>query len=250
MYPNLEGKHEHDPLVTPKRYFEYAKERGDYPKKKIPNTVVICFHKTLLDYVKENYNVEKIDFEEDFYRINNSDMGIIGNFGIGAPTTAIIIEELAELGVKNIISLGLAGSLDEDLEMGKAVICNRAIRDEGTTYHYTQGSRYAEPTKDYNEKIKDIFREEGMDFIEGLTWTIDAPYRETLEEVQMYKEEGVKTVEMEASAIFVVGKFRGLEVASIFVVSDHLTETDWKPQFKEAEEKMGSIFDILFRNLK
>lgn len=248
MYPKFEDKHEHDPLVTTEQYFEYLKEGGNYPEGRIPKTVIMCFHPVLLDYVKENYKTEKIDFEDDFHKIRESDVGIIGNFGIGAPATAIIIEELAGLGVENIVSLGTAGSLDEELEMGQIIVCNRAIRDEGTTYHYTQDSKYCEPTGDFKEKLKNKLRSGGVDFIEGMTWTIDAPYRETPEEVEMYREEGVKTVEMEASAIFVVGKFRDLNVSSVFVVSDHLTETEWEPQFREAEEKLGRIFDVIFNS--
>jgi purine-nucleoside phosphorylase len=60
----------------------------------------------------------------------------------------------------------------------------------------------------------------------GSSWTIDTPYRETRKEVQMYREEGVLTVEMEASALFSVARASGVEAAVLFTVSDSLGGLD------------------------
>jgi uridine phosphorylase len=49
---------------------------------------------------------------------------------------------------------------------------------------------------------------------------MDAPYRETVEEVRYYQGEGVLTAEMEAAALFAVAKARGVELACAFVISD------------------------------
>ena len=73
--------------------------------------------------------------------------------------------------------------------------------------------------------------ERGAAFRRGATWTIDTPYRETVEEVRHYRREGVLTVEMEAAALFAVAAVRGVEAASVFVLSDLLGETEWTPEF-------------------
>ena len=62
----------------------------------------------------------------------------------------------------------------------------------------------------------------------GPTWTTDAPYRETFEEVRQYQAEGVKTVEMESAGLFAVGQVRGVQTASVVVVMDSLASFHWQ----------------------
>jgi uridine phosphorylase len=74
--------------------------------------------------------------------------------------------------------------------------------------------------------------EAGIAYTRGPTWTIDAPYRETVEEIRHYQAEGVLTVEMEAAALFAVGQCRAIEVAAAFVISGSLGELVWDPEFR------------------
>jgi uridine phosphorylase len=61
---------------------------------------------------------------------------------------AIVIEELAALGVKAIVGIGTAGGLSSDLEVGQAVLCTAALRDDGTSHHYLPPTRWALPDSD------------------------------------------------------------------------------------------------------
>ena len=74
----------------------------------------------------------------------------------------------------------------------------------------------------------------------GMTWTIDAPYRETVAEVKHYQDAGVLTVEMEAAALFAVATIRGVPIASAFSISDLLTSVTWEPRF-DAPELDGGL---------
>ena len=65
----------------------------------------------------------------------------------------------------------------------------------------------------------------------GSAWTIDAPFRETVVEARHYADNGVAVVEMEAAALFAVGRVRDVEVASAFAISDSLADGEWVPQF-------------------
>ena len=78
-----------------------------------------------------------------------------------------------------------------------------------------------------------------MRFTSGTSWSIDTPYRETVSEARRYRHQGVLTVEMEAAALFAVGKHRKAEVASLFSVSDSLTDLPWKPQFHLRRNQAG-----------
>ena len=81
------------------------------------------------------------------------------------------------------------------------------------------------------------------------TWTIDTPYRETIDEVRHYQADGVLTVEMEAAALFAVGVHRGVDVAAAFVISDLLTEDRWHGQFHDAVDPLHRLYHATLRVL-
>ena len=62
----------------------------------------------------------------------------------------------------------------------------------------------------------------------GTTWTTDAPYRETMKEIQQYQTEGVITVEMESSALFAIGQAHEIQTAALLVVGDSLANMRWE----------------------
>ena len=97
---------------------------------------------------------------------------------------------------------------------------------------------------------KNIFSERSLiknniSFTKATSWTIDAPYRETKAQVQRYRKQGVATVEMESSALFVVAQIRKVKIASAFVVSNVLKDEKWTPQFgaKHVNKKLYELFD-------
>jgi purine-nucleoside phosphorylase len=81
----------------------------------------------------------------------------------------------------------------------------------------------------------------GLEFRTGTSWTIDTPYRETVDEVRHYQAEGVLCVEMEAAGLFAVAEVRGLELASAFVISDSLAELVWSTRFHSPEVASGLV---------
>jgi len=154
--------------------------------------------------------------------------------GIGSPHAVTVMEELIGLGGKEFIVVGTAGGLQN---FG-IFLCNKAIRDEGTSYHYIPAGKYSYPNENLSKRFGKSIKKFGLDFKEGTTWTIDAPYRETKAEVQHYKKEGVKSVEMEASALFTVAQIRKVKIATAFVVSDLLGSDAWDPQFDKRHVKI------------
>ena len=84
--------------------------------------------------------------------------------------------------------------------------------------------------------------EKNLAYEVGTTWTIDAPYRETVTEVRKYRDEGVLTVEMEAAAIFSVAEYLNLNACAIFTISDYLTEDKWELHFHLTNKHMENLF--------
>ena len=125
------------------------------------------------------------------------------------------------------------------------MVCEKAIRDEGTSHHYIKPSKYAYPSKRITEEIKTALKRLSYKYFTGTTWTIDAPYRETVAEVKRYQKEGVATVEMEASALFAIAKYRHAELGAMFTISDSLAELEWKPEFHSKQTSEG--LEILYK---
>ncbi|TFF90810.1 MAG: purine-nucleoside phosphorylase [Promethearchaeota archaeon] len=171
-------------------------------------------------------------------------MGICGGFGIGAPAVAVLIEELAAFGVNNFLSIGTAGALQKDLRLGSYVICNKAIRDEGTSYHYLKPEKFSYPSANIMKNLVEVAKDLELTYSLGIIWTIDAPYGETIEEIDIYRKEGVLTVEMEAAAIFAVAKYLNVEAAALFTISDYLCGDKWQLHFHFTEEHLKTLFTI------
>jgi uridine phosphorylase len=240
-FPNLKNKHAEDAMFSPKEFIAYAKKQGKY-KFRVPERVILCYEKSLLKHILENHSVTKINSSYgDTYLINETrgKILIIGNFGIGAPIATIVLEEFIELGAKKFISIGTAGTLQKGVKIGDFMVCEKAIRDDGVSYHYLKSSKYAHASKELTKNIINSMEKLKQKYIVGTSWTIDAPYRETVAEARQYQKEGITTVEMEASALFAVAKYRNVELGAIFTISDSLAELEWKAKFHLKKTKKG-----------
>jgi len=253
-FPNFKNKHLKDSVFSPKDFILYKKLLGQLPKGRPPEGVIICYDRKLMQNIVEKQKAKKLNFfMGDFYLLpeTKNKLGIIGNFGIGSSVSAIVLEELIACGIKKFVTIGAAGALNRHLEIGDIVLPDRAIRDEGTSHHYFKYAKYSYPSKKTFTKIKKLLDKSGKKYFTGTTWTIDSPYRETVAEVRHYQKEGVLTVEMEASAMFAVAKYRNAEIGALFVISDSLAELEWKPRFhtKKFKKSLENIFKIAVSSL-
>jgi len=246
-FPNLKNKHKEAALLTPQNFLEYLKTRGKYPKYKPPKGVIFVFQKELLDYIIKNHEINKVrGFHGDFYLLKETEnqIGVLGKFGFGAPIVVILLEELIAFGVKEFLSVGIAGSLQKELRVGSIVVCDKAIRDEGASHHYLEPSKYSHASKALTKKLEETLTRFSLEYTVGTTWTIDTPYRETVAEVKQYQKEGVLTVDMEASAIFAVAEYRDVEAGSILTISDYLAELEWEPKFHLTKDHLETLFQV------
>jgi uridine phosphorylase len=150
-------------------------------------------------------------------------------------------EELAALGTREFIGVGFAGSISPDLRPGEVVLCDGAIRDEGTSHHYAHPSIQARPSVGLQRQVGDMLTAAGIPFHVGRSWTTDAPYRETRAELRHYRKLGVLTVEMEAASLFIFARHRGVHAASVFVISDLLSDEHWEPHYHRAGPSLERV---------
>ena len=242
-FPHFKKKHMEKAMFNPKDYIKYKKFPSNLPKK-----YIITYQDRALKYIQKKYKPKKIELYSLLTVYVYKDIGFVRMTGIGAPNAATIFEELIALGGRKFVNIGTAGGLHHE----GVFLCNKALRDEGTSHHYIQFGKYSYPDKILTAKLKKKLKNSKLEFFEGTTWTIDAPYRETKAEVEKYARQEIKTVEMEASALFAVAKYRKVKIASVFVVSDLLGKK-WIPKFhrfdvKKTQNKLIDIGVELLRN--
>ncbi len=245
-YPNYAGKHAEEAMFTPADFAAYLRRVGALGDYDPPEGIVLCYQRSLFDHVLKSEVLERSHRQgalQSMRRLPSTDgrIGVVGQFGIGAPAAAAALEELAALGTTRFISLGTAGSLQRDLHIGDVVLCEEAIRDEGVSHHYLPPAKLARASAGLTSTLADALRAVPVGFRSGTAWTIDTPYRETVAEARHYQAEGVLCVEMEAAALFAVGEFRGLQVAAAFTMSDSLAELVWDPQFHGPEVEASLV---------
>ena len=240
-YPNFKNKHLEQALFNPQDYINWKNYLKRFYKN-TPKKYILIYSPKLLNYFKRKYKPKRIKIYSLITIYQYKDVGVVRMTGIGAPHAVTIMEELIALGGKEFLNIGFAGGLND---FG-TFLCEKAIRDEGTSSHYTLHRKFAYPHKGLTRRLEQCLLKNKISFKKGISWTIDAPYRETKVEIQKYRKQGVATVEMEASALFIVAKVRKVKVASAFVVSDILDDTKWEPKFhaKHVNQKLYQLFEV------
>ncbi len=169
----------------------------------------------------------------------------------GAPLASAVLEELKVCGVRYVIYCGYVGSLCDDLRPGDVVVVEEAIVDEGVSRIYRPGVTRSFASRKLLNMVCEVLNELHVDYRVVRVWTTDAPYMETVERVQWFRDVyGCSCVDMETSALYTVGTYLGLEVCAVHLVSDQVTERGWYVLFfKEEFKEMRRRFCEILRNL-
>ena len=254
-FPNRPDKHQGTPLIRPESVVRNLLDNADVI---IPECVIIGYSSRLHPLLEARGFQNVRGYSAPWHSMwlqeqsGAARVGVGEGCGFGAPGAAIVIEELTALGVRRFVNVGLAGALPNDVDFGDVVLCTAAIRDEGVSHHYVPATRYAYPSAGLTDELRQAMLRKGDPFTEGMTWTLDAVYRETVEEALAYREEGVVTVEMEAAALFTIAEVRGVEIASLFTISDHLlADSEWRPAPNKQllTDGLARILDVALRVL-
>lgn len=164
--------------------------------------------------------------------------------GIGAPSTAILIEELTKIGARTLIRVGNSGGLDPELELGDLVITTGAVRDDGTSRSYVVPEYPAVAQYDVVTALVEAARAQGVSAHTGLTWSLDGFYARNAilgpdgsiesmsvdgyrppglaERINEMRAARVRNCEMESGILLTLANLFGLRAGCICVVSDRI----------------------------
>ncbi len=142
-------------------------------------------------------------YHTELYRfaLASCTLGIIA-CAVGAPFAVLVAEELFASGCELLISITSAGQITPAGRLPYFVVIDRALRDEGTSYHYTTPADYSEADPALVAAGMRALKAKGVNAVTGASWTTDAPFRATAEAIAAARAKGILAVEMEAAALY------------------------------------------------
>ena len=220
-------------------------QAANFLTESLPEKCVITFFRKELERFASEKNLPVIGYLNSevldipiYEYVNGVDRLCITMAFCGGPGAAVTLEELYAMGCKKFIICGGAGALTKDSKVGEIVIPVSAVRDEGTSYHYIEPSREIECHKETVRTVVSCLKEMGIPFITGKTWTSDAIYRETPDMIELRRNEGCITVEMEAAAFFAVSKYYNSPLAQLLYAGDDVSGEVWDSRNWDKQENI------------
>lgn len=199
---------------------------------KLPRKCVFAFLGEYIDQYATQVHAQKVsDFVSNTKRFSiyitqyHGEEVVLSQAPVGAAAATQLLDWLIGYGVKEIISAGTCGGLASFPE-STFLIPGRALRDEGTSYHYAPPSRFIEISQAARKAIKETVLAHGMQYEEVVTWSTDGFYRETKEKVEYRKSEGCSVVEMECAALAACAAFRNATWGMILYTADSLADVE------------------------
>ncbi len=121
-----------EPIVTAEKFLEHKRIYGYLADFKTPETVLVCYQKSTMQYLLNQYpEFQPSKALSHLYVSNDRKIGILGDWGVGAPALAIKMEELIVLGTKRFIAIGTAGGLLDAHKIADFVLCPKALAEDG-----------------------------------------------------------------------------------------------------------------------
>lgn len=219
--------------------FEYDSEQSAVvdPKHegfdlKLPEVCVFAFVGDTVDDFAKEYNAR---IEQRFISITKIYPVYVLEYGgreiclcqapCGAAPATQIMDWLIAYGVKTVISTGSCGVL-RDIPENAFLLPYKALREEGTSFHYLPPARYVDLDERFLERVESFLKAHGIAYERCVTWTTDGFFRETKKKVTRRLAEGCSCVEMECSALAACAEFRGIKFAQILFTADSLHSID------------------------
>jgi uridine phosphorylase len=166
--------------------------------------------------------------------------GIVG-CAVGAPYAVLIAEQMFTSGCRFLVSVTSAGQIRWQAPPPYFILIDRALRDEGTSYHYLPPAEFAAADPRLVAAAMAHASEGLTPIIQGATWTTDAPFRETAAAIAAAEARGALAVEMEASALYAFAQARSRPVLCFAHVTNQMARIEGDFEKGEAAGASASL---------
>ena len=216
--PILAGKRYESPSAfTPESLLREARRQKSASIQPVPAVCLLDPDGDIVRRLQADGRARRHDgwvcYHTDLHVFEDSGLtiGVVG-CAVGASFAVLVAEELFASGCKLLISMTSSGQLVPIQAPPYFVLIDRALRDEGTSYHYAAPAAYAAAPEALIGALEGAFDDVGVPVPRGATWTTDAPFRETEDAIESMRRRGLLAVEMEAAALYAFARARAKPV--------------------------------------
>ena len=160
---------------------------------------------------------------------------------VGASFAVLAAEQLFASGCQLLVSMTSSGQLLELRAPPYFILIERALRDEGTSYHYLPPSEFSSAAPHLIATMEHAFDGLRVPVDRGATWTTDAPFRETATAIASMKAKGLLAVEMEAAALYAFAEARGKPVICFAHVTNQMARDEGDFEKGEANGSVDAL---------
>jgi uridine phosphorylase len=233
------------------------------PVGRVPASVIVCGDPARATRTAELLENATLISESREYRCYTGRFGgkevAVCSHGIGALGAAIAFEELIAAGAARLLRVGTCGGLQPNLQSGSLVVVTAAVDSTGYGQETVPPGYPAVADPALTIGLIQNARQDGQPVCSGLVLTRDNFYRGTdiaaHLNYQMMSQANVLAVEMECSALFIVGTMRKVQTAAILVVDGNLLATgqetmdSYKPKDQRVQDGIERALRIALATL-
>lgn len=245
--PILRDKHYEAPSeFTPENLLRDARRQKGLDKASVPPICVLDPDGDILRYLRATGAAEKDPgwacYHSELYRFEHQgqEFGIVG-CAVGASYAVLIAEQMFASGCELLVSITSSGQITPLGPPPYFILIDKALRDEGTSYHYLPPSDFSVADARLIEAVWPGLSTAGERIERGASWTTDAPFRETEAAIEAASAKGILAVEMEAAALYAFAQARGRPVLCFAHVTNQMGRTEG--DFEKGEQN-GAVAAI------
>jgi purine-nucleoside phosphorylase len=242
--PILADKHHVAPSVfTPQNLLREARRQKSIATANVPAVCVLDPDGDMVRQLRREGRAHPDPgwacYHTELYRSAEGgiELGLVG-CAVGASFAVLIAEQLFASGCELLISMTSAGQLVQRTPPPYFIVIDKALRDEGTSYHYQPPAEFSHANGALVDLAAGACANLGVPVERGAAWTTDAPFRETAEAIAVMQARGLLAVEMEAAALYAFAQARQKPVICFAHVTNQMAQVEG--DFEKGEAN-GSI---------
>jgi uridine phosphorylase len=181
------------------------------------------------------YHTDLYEFEH-----RGQSFGVVG-CAVGASFAVLVAEQLFVSGCRFLVSMTSAGQIVQQAPPPYFMLIDRALRDEGTSYHYLPPAEFVAADERLVEAAMEALATSALPIVRGISWTTDAPFRETAAAIARCRARHVLAVEMEAAGLYAFAQARRKPVLCFAHVTNQMAVVEGDFEKGEADGSLASL---------
>jgi uridine phosphorylase len=227
----LRKYHEAPSLFVPDNLLREARRQKSLPDGPVPRVCILDPDGDIVAFLEQADRARQSQtwacYHTQMHLFTEGEItyGLVGR-AVGAPLAVLVVEELFASGCELVISMTSAGQIVGVRQPPYFVLIEKALRDEGTSYHYRPPAAYSHIDPALLACLQRCEALTDGTVLSGATWTTDAPFRETEAAIAFARSEGILGVEMEAAALYAFSEATRRPVICLAHITNQMGQVD------------------------